>query len=795
MASQGHVFGLSMLMLSLYLACGVHLSSKHSMKENSDITSQDITGVAAITTGSEHPSNASGAPYFGSDLPGALFSGTTPMPYRTNRRKTRPQFQLNWMLNGKKRPEKKPNITGDEPSLTYTSNNAREIDLIDLRLEVNNTTNLSCNCSLESDKNASNPEPASGNHSSNIEGSFGCLSLQSVPLAWTEILQDKELLCVTNRHWLEFEPPSKTSHKILAVIYMIVLIVGTFGNAAVIFLFISSRTLRTASNLLILNLAVSDFFLLITISALVHNSVHEGPATGRIGCDVYGFLGGLTGTTSIMTLAAISLDRYLVISFPLDPFKRLSYRQVLVIIMLTWMYSFVFSVIPLVGIVGIHYSPEGFLTSCSFDYLTTSTRTRVYIFSFFVAAWVLPLYIISFSYISIVNTVSKQERHCYSCRKTLVKSFKRQSMRGRKKVEVKLAKVASGIIGLWVLAWTPYSIVALLGIFNQRRLITPIVSMIPAIFCKSAACLDPYVYALSHPRFKAEIRKRLCNYRSKSILDSTRNGAIPGVSASTVSEIREERELSEPQVWDVSEPSTSTLGPLLQHKNSFCSHPALNSATTKSRASLNSPGSRSLVSPVTSEVYPRKSISTYSFRGTSKSLNFSEIREFKKLNRSERRHSKPSVAMEYETTVLVEVPNGKNSTLPPGRGIVSEETKETILLSTESVSVGSPSAVNGVNDSAILSADINCAGYLDMTVFPFSCLPSICVVGHQPKTSNRRSNSLPNIKLITAKGSEENARVNSLFQFFRGEVVYRGRKNNSCSSLNPGAAGKPEMFA
>ncbi|XP_064081539.1 melanopsin-like isoform X1 [Macrobrachium nipponense] len=793
MASQGHLFGLSMLMLSLYLACGVHLSSKHSMKENSDINSQDITGVGAIATGSEQSSNASVAPHFGNDLSGALFSGTTPMPYHTNRRKTRPQFQLNWMQNGVKRAEKKPNSTRDEPSVTYTTNNAREIDLIDLRLEMNSTANFSCNCSLESDKDASNSEPVSGNHSSNIEGSLACLSLQSVPLAWTEILQDKELLCVTNRHWLEFEPPSKTSHKILAVIYLIVLVVGTFGNAAVIFLFISSRTLRTASNLLILNLAVSDFLLLITISALVHNSVHEGPATGRIGCDVYGFLGGLTGTTSIMTLAAISLDRYLVISFPLDPFKRLSYRQVLVIIMLTWIYSFVFSVIPLVGIVGIHYSPEGFLTSCSFDYLTTSTRTRVYIFSFFVAAWVLPLYIISFSYISIVNTVSKQERHCYTCRKTLVKSFKRQSMRGRKKVEVKLAKVASGIIGLWVLAWTPYAIVALLGIFNQRRLITPIVSMIPAIFCKTAACLDPYVYALSHPRFKAEIRKRLCNHRSKSILDSTRNGAIAGVSASTVSEIREERELSEPQGWDLSEPSTSTLGPLLQQKNSFCSHPALNSATTKSRASLNSPGSKSLVSPVTSEIYPRKSISTYSFRGTSKSLNFSEIRELKK--RSERRHSKPSVPMEYETTVFVEVPNGKNLTPPPGRGIVSDETKETILSSTESVTVWSPHAVNGLNDSAILSADINCPGYLDMTVFPFSGLPSVCVAGHQSKPSNRRSNSLPNIKLITTnKGSEENARVNFLFQFFHGEVVYRGRKNNSYSSLNPGA-GKPEMFS
>ncbi|XP_068222976.1 uncharacterized protein [Palaemon carinicauda] len=792
MACQGFLCVLSMLFFSLYLAFGLHLSNKLNMKKKSEINSRHGTGVGGITSDKEYPLNTSAAMLFNTGLTGMLqFSETTPMPYRTSRRKTRPQFQLDWMLNGVKRHGKKYNDSHNEHSTPYYGK-AEKVDLIDLRLDINNTTALSCNSSLESNENTSYPEPDSGNHSNNTEGGFACLSLQSVPLAWTDILQDKDLLCVTNRHWLEFEPPSKTSHKILAVVYLFVLVVGSFGNASVIFLFISSRTLRTASNLLILNLAVSDLILLLTISALVHNSVHEGPVTGRIGCDVYGFIGGLTGTTSIMTLAAISLDRYLVISFPLDPFKRLSHRQVLVIIMLTWMYSFVFSVIPLVGIMGIHYSPEGYLTSCSFDYLTTLTRTRVYIFSFFVAAWVLPLYIISFSYISIVNTVSKQERHCYNCRNTLVKSFKRQSIRGRKKVEVKLAKVASGIIALWVLAWTPYSIVALLGIFNQRHLITPIVSMIPAIFCKAAACLDPYVYALSHPRFKAEIKKRIFNQRSKSIFDSTRNGVMAGVSASTVSEIREERELSEPQGWDLSEPSTSTLGPLLQHKNSFCSHPALNYVTAKSRVSLNSPGSKSLITPVVSETYPRKSISTYSFRRNSRTFNFPEIREFKRLEGSKKKLSQQSIEVEYKTTVLVEVPNGKPSTTP-GRRMISEETKETLLSSTESITVWSPSEVIGLNDSAILSADMSSAGCLDMTGFPCSGFPSICVAGHHAKLTNRRCNSLPNIKLINTNGSEENARVNFLFQFFHGEIVYRGRKNNSYSSLNPGA-GKSEWY-
>lgn len=33
--------------------------------------------------------------------------------------------------------------------------------------------------------------------------------------------------------------------------------------------------------------------------------------------------------------------------------------------------------------------------------------------------------------------------------------------------------------------------------------------MIPACTCKFVACLDPYVYAISHPRYRIELNKKL----------------------------------------------------------------------------------------------------------------------------------------------------------------------------------------------------------------------------------------------------------------------------------------------
>lgn len=495
----------------------------------------------------------------------------------------------------------------------------------------------------------------------------------TVPATWTPYITDRELQCVVNPHWLEFDPPSHLSHLVLAAIYIVVLIVGCFGNGLVIYLFASSRSLRTPSNLFILNLALSDFCMVGILVVYVHNAFHDGPAAGKFGCDLYGFVSGVAGTTSIMTMSAISLDRYLVISFPLDPFKRFSHRQVLVIIIATWIYSSIFSSIPLLGIVGINYTPEGYLTSCSFDYLSHATRTRIYIFSFFIAAWLLPLNIIFFSYVSIVVTVSRQERQNYTSQGNVgsssFKNFKHQSVKRKKSVELKLAKVASGIIALWVLAWTPYAVVALLGIFNQRRLITPFGSMVPAMICKAAACIDPYVYALSHPRFKNELNKRLLR-RQPDFFGVTRNGITVGLTGSTFSEIKEERELPDPQLWDLTDQScSSSLGPLLHRQTSFSSHPAVQStdAATLSLHSTLSPGSTSLAA----EPYPKRSFSASSFRKMPRSFTLSHESEV-----SARRSNGSCDRRRQQTTVLVEFPGGKVPGLPfEGSRFVASEDK------------------------------------------------------------------------------------------------------------------------
>ena len=56
---------------------------------------------------------------------------------------------------------------------------------------------------------------------------------------------------------------------------------------------------------------------------------------------------------------------------------------------------------------------------------------------------------------------------------------------------------------LWVCTWTPYMIVTVMGIASiaTRDMLTPVGVCVPSFIAKSASCLNPIVFALSHPKY------------------------------------------------------------------------------------------------------------------------------------------------------------------------------------------------------------------------------------------------------------------------------------------------------
>lgn len=83
-----------------------------------------------------------------------------------------------------------------------------------------------------------------------------------------------------------------------------------------------------------------------------------------------------------------------------------------------------------------------------------------------------------------------------------VESLRSNQQQNSQSAEIRIAKAAITICFLFVASWTPYAVLAMIGAFGDRTLLTPGVTMIPACTCKFVACLDPYVYAISHPRYR-----------------------------------------------------------------------------------------------------------------------------------------------------------------------------------------------------------------------------------------------------------------------------------------------------
>lgn len=326
--------------------------------------------------------------------------------------------------------------------------------------------------------------------------------LQERFLGWNFPAEHADLV---HPHWHVFLAPGRLWHVALALIYLLLLMLSLVGNGIVIWIFSTSKSLRTPSNMFILNLAVFDLLMATEMPMLIINSFLERTIGWETGCDVYALLGAISGMGQAITNAAIAFDRYRTISCPID--GRLSGKQAMVLVLLTWFWALPFSILPMTGLWG-RYVAEGFLTTCSFDYLTDNEDTRTFTITIFFWAYVLPMLLIIYFYSQLLKSIRTHEKMLRDqAKKMNVKSLVSNQDKERS-VEMRIAKAAFTIFFLFLLAWTPYAVVALTGAYGNREVLTPLSTMLPAIFAKTVSCIDPWIYAINHPRYRQELQKR-----------------------------------------------------------------------------------------------------------------------------------------------------------------------------------------------------------------------------------------------------------------------------------------------
>lgn len=178
------------------------------------------------------------------------------------------------------------------------------------------------------------------------------------------------------------------SLSLVAPVFMICMcIVGTIGNGLLIFILLKNRDMRNIPNLLILNLSLGDFlYLTLNVPFYIANYLH-GPVGVNVGlCRLVNSTQFISQGVSVLTLTALSTDRYYAIARPLKQRQSNSTRRTLGLAAGIWILSTLFAIPAIV------LATDG----CSLPFQTL--QTKIYYVVLFVGLYVLPLLVISVFY-------------------------------------------------------------------------------------------------------------------------------------------------------------------------------------------------------------------------------------------------------------------------------------------------------------------------------------------------------------------------------------------------------------
>lgn len=272
-----------------------------------------------------------------------------------------------------------------------------------------------------------------------------------------------------------------TKAVVLGMVLAIFIIFGVLGNILVILSVACHRNLRTVTHYFIVNLAVADLLLISTV--IPFSTVFEMLGRwifGRPFCDVWAAMDVLCCTASIMSLCAISVDRYIGVSYPLQYPSIVTERRALLALVVLWALSITISIGPLFG--WKEPAPED-------ESICKITEEPGYAIFSALGSFYLPLVVILSMYCRVYVVARRETRVLISGQKTEKSDHAAEAVtlrihRGNMTVsedealrnrthfalrllkfsrEKKAAKTLGIVVGCFILCWLPFFLVLPIG--------------------------------------------------------------------------------------------------------------------------------------------------------------------------------------------------------------------------------------------------------------------------------------------------------------------------------------------
>ncbi|XP_037343531.2 trace amine-associated receptor 13c-like [Pungitius pungitius] len=276
---------------------------------------------------------------------------------------------------------------------------------------------------------------------------------------------------------------------ILMLLSSISLLTVTF-NLLVIISISHFKQLQTPTNLLLLSLGISDFFvgLLMIFQIMIIDGCW---LLGDLMCSLWLVLLSIITSSSIGTMLLISVDRYVAICYPLHYFTKVKPKRVQVCVCLCWMFAALFYSVLLKNNLQHPGRYNSCIGECVFEINNFANLFDL------IVTFLFPITVIIILHIRIFVVAVYQARAMRShiavvAMKVIVK-----------KSEMKAARNLGVVVVVFLICVCPYYCFTLM---SQNNLYTVTSVTIVIWLFHFNSCLNPLIYTILYPWFRKSIK-------------------------------------------------------------------------------------------------------------------------------------------------------------------------------------------------------------------------------------------------------------------------------------------------
>ncbi|KAM3964322.1 neuromedin-U receptor 2-like [Aphomia sociella] len=297
-------------------------------------------------------------------------------------------------------------------------------------------------------------------------------------------------------------PRSDSMYIFYTICLLVIFVVGVTGNLLTCIVIYLDKTMHTATNFYLFNLAISDFFVAFGILLEVNiiwlkSNIYDFQDydVGNIVCKMHFFLVVALWNNGILIMTALAIERYVAIWHPLLLKSTPVWRRVMKIIVLIWTVA-ILETLPEVWTISLiytEYAPICFTIPTPFAKIVNGVLGLV--------TFIIPMGIMMFVYTMIAFKVNESQ-HCDSRDKV----FNHRNNRS------KVNKLIVALTLSFLICWLPFFIMRVLIVTAGAQQLEWLAQRLElwlnilSINCWFSIVLNPLLFSLMSTKFRRALK-------------------------------------------------------------------------------------------------------------------------------------------------------------------------------------------------------------------------------------------------------------------------------------------------